>query len=225
MPEAVQLMGSNNDILRSMAKALEEFDRPGCVAAAEEALAQGLDPVEAIAVLRGTIENIGNQFKNGEIFLPELVGAGGAMEGAMGILNAEILKRGAQRETLGVVVIGTVQGDLHTIGKGMVATLLTAEGFSVHDIGIDIPAEKFVAEVHKYKADILAMSALLSTTAREQGNVISVLEETGLRDKVKVMVGGGAVTKEFAASIGADGYAPSAPLAVDLAKKMMGIGG
>ena len=170
------------------------------MAAAEEAITRGLDPVEAINVLKGTIENIGNQFKNGDIFLPELVGAGDAMEGAMEILNAEILKRGSKRETLGVVVIGTVLGDLHTIGKGMVSTLLTAEGFSVHDIGIDVPADKFVAEVRKYKADILAMSALLSTTAREQGNVINVLEENGLRDKVKVMVGGGAVTKEFAST-------------------------
>lgn len=218
------MMGTNNDILQSIGQALDDFDKQKCMALAEQAVEQGLDPVGLIAVLRGRIETIGNKFKAGEIFLPELVGAGAAMEGAMKVLNAEILKQGTQRETLGVVVIGTVYGDLHTIGKGMVATLLTAGGFAVHDIGINITTEQFLEAIQKYEADILAMSALLSTTAREQQTVIKALEENGLRSKIKIMVGGGAVTDEFATKIGADGYAPSAPLAVELAKELMGIG-
>ena len=216
-------MGNNNEILLKIAEALIGFDKKACIALAKQAIEQGVDPVEVISVLRNRIEIIGNQFKNNEIFLPELVGAGAAMEGAMGILNDEILRRGTKRETLGVVVIGTVYGDLHTIGKGMVSTLLMAEGFEVNDIGINVPAEKFLEEIDKHQASILAMSSLLTTTAPEQEKVIRALEEQGWRDKVKVMVGGGAVTKEFAARIGADGYAPSAPLAVDLAKELMGI--
>jgi len=214
-------MKNEHELLQDLSQSLEDFDRQRCEALAQEAIAQGLDPVTAINALKETVESIGHRFSTGEIFLPELVGAGNAMEGAMNILNAEILKRGAQQESLGVVVIGTVFGDLHTIGKGMVGTLLTAAGFAVHDIGINIPAERFIAEVQRHNADILAMSALLSTTAREQKTVIDALEEAGLREKVKVMVGGGAVTNQFAESIGADGYAPSAPLAVNLAKKLL----
>jgi corrinoid protein of di/trimethylamine methyltransferase len=214
-------MKNEHELLQDLKKSLENFDRQRCEALAQEAIEQGLDPVKAIDVLKDTVELIGHRFSSGEIFLPELVGAGNAMEGAMNILNAEILKRGAKQKSLGVVVIGTVFGDLHTIGKGMVGTLLTAAGFAVHDIGINIPAKRFISEIQSYNADILAMSALLSTTAREQKTVIVALEEAGLREKIKVMVGGGAVTNQFAESIGADGYAPSAPLAVNLAKKLL----
>lgn len=218
-------MITKEELLINIGAALTAFDKKACVSLAEQSIELGIDPVEVIAVLRDRIEVIGNQFKNNEIFLPELVGAGSSMEGAMEILNAEILRRGSRQETLGVVVIGTVFGDLHTIGKGMVSTLLMAEGFEVNDIGINVPAEKFLEAIDQYQASILAMSSLLTTTAPEQQKVIRAIEEQGWRDRVKIMVGGGAVTQEFAERIGADGYAPSAPLAVDLAKELMGFKG
>lgn len=144
------------------------------------------------------------------------------MKKAMPIVEEEISRLGREYRTLGVVVIGTVRGDLHDIGKTMVATMLTAEGFTVHDLGIDVGAEEFVAGTKKHKADIVAMSALLTTTAPEQRKVIEMLVAQGLRDKVKVMVGGGAITEAFAESVGADGYDPTAPGAAKLARKLLG---
>ncbi len=126
-----------------------------------------------------------------------------------------------ERESAGTVVLGTVYGDIHSIGKTMVGSLLTADGFVVYDIGIDIPAEKFVEEVTTKQPDILAMSSLLTTTAPEQRKVISILKEAGLRDKVKIMVGGGAITQEFADEIGADGFETTAPGAAKLARKLV----
>jgi methylmalonyl-CoA mutase cobalamin-binding domain/chain len=135
----------------------------------------------------------------------------------------EFKKKGKKVESLGKVVIGTVYGDIHSIGKTMVATLLTAEGFTVRDIGINVPASDFVKVVEEEAIHIIAMSALLTTTAPEQNRVIDLLKMKGLRDKVKVMVGGGAITKEFADSIGADGYSGTAPGAVKLAKNLLQI--
>jgi len=123
---------------------------------------------------------------------------------------------------LGIIVIGTVYGDIHTIGKTMVATLLIAEGFIVNDLGINVTSEHFVEGIKKYKADILAMSALMTTTAPEQRKVIETLKKDGLRDRVKIMIGGGAITQEFTNSIGADGYDPTAPGAVKLARRLIG---
>lgn len=143
------------------------------------------------------------------------------MEAGMSILNDEMLKRGIERRSLGRIVIGTVFGDIHTIGKTMVSTLLAAQGFTVYDLGINVKKEEFIGGVKEYDADILAMSALLTITAREQKVVIEALKEEGLRGRVKVMVGGGAINEGFAKRIGADGYAPSAPLAVELAKSLI----
>ena len=155
------------------------------------------------------------------IFLPELISSSDTMQFIVPKLEEEILKSGKKREVLGRIVIGTVLGDLHTIGKQMVSTLLRANGFEVIDLGIDISAEKFIAAIKKNEADILAMSALLTTTAYEQKNVMEVLEKENLRDSVKVMVGGGAVTKDFADNISADGYDSTAPGAVKLALELI----
>ena len=140
----------------------------------------------------------------------------------MPILEEELKKTGAKRKVLGTVVAGTVFGDIHSIGKSMVCTLLVAGGFEVHDLGVNIKAEEFLEAMEKYQADILAMSALLTMTAPEQRKVIAALKEKGIREKVKVMVGGGAITAEFAESIGADGYDPTAPGAVELARRLVG---
>ena len=133
----------------------------------------------------------------------------------------EIKNSGQKIKSLGIVVLGTVLGDVHSIGKQMVGTMLQAEGFTVHDIGIDVSAEKFINAIKIYDADILAMSALLTTTAFEQKKVMSTLVKEGLREKIKIMVGGGAVTEDFAKSIGADGYDPTAPGAAKLARKLI----
>jgi methanogenic corrinoid protein MtbC1 len=144
------------------------------------------------------------------------------MQSAMPIIEEAIMARGIKRESPGAVVIGTVSGDIHTIGKSIVASLLTAAGFEVYDLGIDVPVEKFIAAIRDYRPDILAMSALLTTTAPEAGKVIDALEGEGLRDGLKVMVGGGAMTERLAKDIGADGYAPVAPGAVTLAASWLG---
>jgi methanogenic corrinoid protein MtbC1 len=144
------------------------------------------------------------------------------MTSATPIIEEEIKRRGTKRESLGTVVIGTVYGDIHSIGKTMVAVLLTADGFVVNDLGINVTAENFVEGVKRYSPDILAMSALMTMTAPEQKKVIATLKKEGLRDKVKIMVGGGAITQEFADSIGADGYDPTAPGALKLARRLIG---
>jgi len=130
--------------------------------------------------------------------------------------------RRAVQEKIDPIVIGTVYGDIHSIGKTMVATLLTANGFVVNDLGINVTAENFVEGIKKYNANILAMSSLMTTTAPEQRKVIETLKEEGIRDKVKIMVGGGAITQGFADSIGADGYDPTAAGAVKLASSLIG---
>jgi len=181
-----------------------------------------MDPVKATDALITAIREVGNAFGRGELWLPDLMGAAEAMQSAMPILEEEITKKGLKRESLGTVVIGTVYGDIHNIGKAMVSTLLTADGFTVHDLGINITAENFVEGIKKYNADILAMSSLMTTTAPEQRKVIETLKKESLRDRVKIMVGGGAITQQFADSIGADGYEPTAPGAVKLARRLIG---
>ncbi|MEM2843736.1 MAG: cobalamin-dependent protein, partial [Candidatus Bathyarchaeia archaeon] len=152
----------------------------------------------------------------------DLVGAANAMQSAMSIIEEEIKRRGGKKESLGTVVIGTVYGDIHDIGKNMVVAFLLAEGFEVYDLGVNVSAEEFIEAVKRHKADILAMSALMTTTAPEQKKVIEMLKKENLRDKVKVIVGGAAITEEFAQEIEADGYESTAVRAAKLAKKLIG---
>ncbi len=211
------------DILNSLKKAILEYDEDEAANCARKVVEEGIDPVEAMNAMTVAIRQVGDGFGSGELFLPDLVGAADAMSAATPILEEEISRSGASRESLGIIVIGTVYGDIHTIGKTMVATLLSAEGFQVIDLGINVTAEGFIEGVKKHNANILAMSALLTTTAPEQRKVIDRLNKEGIRDKVKVIVGGGAITQEFADSIGADGYDPTAPGSVKLARKLIGI--
>lgn len=187
-----------------------------------EALAEGLTPSEITDVLIEAIRDIGEGFEKGDMFLPDMIGAADTMQNALPVLQEAYETSGTSRESLGVAVIGTVAGDIHTIGKGMVTAMLVAEGFDVHDIGIDIPTEKFVAVVKQLKPDVLAMSALLSSTAPEAQKVIEALKKEGIRDSVKIIVGGGAVTEAFANAIGADGYDDTAPGAAVVARKLLG---
>ena len=210
------------ETLENLKRAVIEYDTEAAASWARKAVETKVDPLRALDVLTGAIRQVGDGFGRGELWLPDLVGAADAMQAAMPILEEELRRTGAKREALGTVVAGAVFGDIHSIGKSMVCTLLIAGGFEVHDLGVNIKAEEFLEAIEKYKADILAMSALLTTTAVEQRKVIDTLKEKGIRGKVKVMVGGGAITAAFAESIGADGYDPTAPGAVELAKRLVG---
>ncbi len=209
-------------ILENLRKAIQTYDNNLALESAKKAVELGIDPLEALDVMTVAIREIGDAFGRGELWLPDLVGASDAMQSAVPILEEEIKRRGENREALGIVVVGTVFGDIHSIGKTMVSTLLTAAGFEVHDLGVNVHAKKFVDAIKEYNANILAMSALMTTTCVEQENVIKTLINEGIRDRVKIMVGGAAVTEEFAETIGADGYDSTAPGAVELAKKLIG---
>jgi len=214
---------SSNEILQNLKKAVAEYDTDEAAIWARKALEEKINPIEALNALTEEIREVGDAFGRRELWLPELVGAADAMQAAMPILEEEIRKRRIEieKKSLGTIVAGTVYGDIHSIGKTIICTLLTAYGFSVHDLGTNITAEEFIKAIKDYKADILAMSALLTTTATEQRNVINTLKEAMLRDKVKVMVGGAAVTREFAESIEADGYEATAIAAVKLAMRLV----
>lgn len=211
------------DILDNLKKAVFEYDRQLAARSAVEAVEKGIDPIEAMNVMTTAIREIGLAFGKGELWLPELVGASDAMQGATPILEEEMKRKGRHRESLGMVVAGTVFGDIHSIGKTMVTTLLTAAGFRIEDLGINVKAEEFSTAVKKHDADLLVMSALMTTTMTEQEKVIEALKKEGTREKVKVMVGGAAVTDEFAESIGADGYDPTAPGAAELARRLLAV--
>jgi corrinoid protein of di/trimethylamine methyltransferase len=212
----------SQEILENLKKTIAEYDTERAADLARKAVAENIDPVEAVDALITAIREVGDGFGRGELWLPDLMGAAEAMQSAMPILEEEITRKGLKRESAGIVVIGTVYGDIHDIGKTMVGTLLTAAGFSVYDIGVNKTIAEFLAAVKKHKPNILAMSALLTMTAPEQQKIIETLKEEGLRDKVKIMVGGGAITQEFASEIKADGYDATAPGAVDLARKLLG---
>lgn len=210
------------ETLENLKRAVVEYDTEAAASWARKIVEEKVDPIKALDALTETIKQVGDRFGRGELWLPDLVGAADAMQAAMPIIEEELKRTGAKRETMGTVVAGTVFGDIHSIGKSMVCTLLVAGGFEVHDLGVNIKAEEFLEAMEKYQADILAMSALLTTTAAEQKKVIDTLKEKDIREKVKVMVGGGAITAEFAESIGADGYDPTAPGAVELARRLVG---
>jgi len=189
---------------------------------AQEALASGIPPLDAInnGYVRG-MHDVGEQFARGEMFLPDMMASAEAMRAAMAVLEPELAKLGAERPMAGVVVLGTTKGDIHEIGKILVGTLLTAHGFRVHDLGVDVPGEKFADKARELGADIVGVSALLTTTMRNQKCVIESLEKAGLRSQVKVMVGGAPVSRKWAEEIGADGYAKDAMSAVVLARQLM----
>ncbi|UCB45833.1 MAG: cobalamin-dependent protein [Spirochaetota bacterium] len=208
--------------IETLRKAIQEYNSGLALKTAQEIVDQKIDPLVAINAMTETIREIGEAFGQGKLWLPDLVGASDAMQAALPVLDEEIQRRGEHRDTRGVVIVGAVFGDIHSIGKTMVAALLTASGFQVEDLGVNIQSEQFIEAIKSHNADILAMSALMTTTIAEQKKVIEVLKETGLREKVKVMVGGAAVTEEFAKDIGADGYDPTAPGAVELAMKLIG---
>jgi len=211
------------DYIQRLKNLVTEFNIDNAEAVAKEAILNGTDPIAASAALTDAIREVGDAFGRGDLFLPDLVCASEVLKKAFPVINEAIDKKGLSQESLGKVVIGTVFGDIHSIGKGMVATLLYAAGFKVIDLGINVKSEDFLKAVKEEHADVLAMSALLTTTAMEQKNVIKGLKDAGIRDKVKVIVGGSPINQDFADSIGADGYGSTAPEGVKVIKKLLGI--
>jgi len=189
---------------------------------AQQALANGVDPLDAVNQgFAAGITFAGEQFGCGEMFLPDLLASAEAMKAAISVLEPAMLKQGSHRETLGKVVMGTAKGDIHDIGKNLVATILSASGFQIFDLGTSVAPEQFIAKVKEVDADIVGISALLTTTMAGQKAVIEALDRNGLRPRVKAIIGGAAVTSKWAAEIGADGYSRNAIDALELAKNLM----
>ena len=213
----------DTELFQAMAQSVingeaEEADRT-----ARQAVERGVDLLEAIneGFVVG-MNHVGERFSQHEMFIPDLIMAGEAMKAALGVLEQELAKSGAARKTLGTVVLGTVRGDIHEIGKSLVGTMLSANGFRVYDLGVDVPVRAFVDTIVEVDADIVGMSSLLTTTMAYQRDVILALKGQGLFPRVKVMVGGAPVTTAWAEEIGASGYGEDAAAAVALAKRLMG---
>jgi corrinoid protein of di/trimethylamine methyltransferase len=211
------------ELFREMAQTIIDGDPEAAEALARRVLAEGIDPLEAInkGFVAG-VNTVGDAFGCGDAFLPDLVLAGEAMKAVVAVLDPELARRGTQRQTLGNVVVGTVKGDIHDIGKTLVATMLSASGFQVYDLGVDVPPERFAQKAREVSAAIVGVSALLTTTMVNQKSVIEALDDIGLRPQVKVMVGGAPVTRTWAQQIGADGYSEDAIGAVTEAKRILG---
>jgi corrinoid protein of di/trimethylamine methyltransferase len=211
------------DIFAEIATSLVECKPDLTETLTEGALQAGVEPLAIInqGLVPG-METVGEKFQSGEYFLPQMVIAANAMQQAMDLLEPELHARQQVVETAGTMVIGTVKGDIHEIGKSLVATMMSANGFRVYDVGVDVSAATFVDKVRETEANLLGLSALLTTTMTAQREVIQALEEAGIRDRVKVMVGGAPVTQEWAESIGADGYAEDVVGAVQLGKRLIG---
>lgn len=186
----------------------------------EQALTENASPRDLLdkAFIPG-MAVIGERFKKGECFVPEVLIAAKAMHAGMGLVKPLIAK--GNEEYSGKVVIGTVRGDMHDIGKNLVAMMLEGAGFQVIDLGVDVPVTKFVETIQNDSPNVVALSALLTTTMLSMKDVIAGIEQAGLRDKVKIIIGGAPVTQKYAEQIGADGYSSDAPGAVDIAKTLL----
>ena len=214
---------SEGSLLQKLRGVIVSGDYEVAAKAAEEAVRGGIDPIEAMSELRKAMKELGDAFGKGELFLTNLMMGAEAMKAIMEVLRPELLKWKRPTKTLGKIVIGTVQGDIHDIGKSIVGTMLFASGFEVVDLGIDVPDEVFVKKVQEIKPDVLGLSALMTTTKMKQKDVVSLLDGHNLRDEVKIIVGGAAASDEWAREIGADAYAPDAVAAVATVKELLGI--
>jgi len=214
------------DLYKEMAQSIIDGDSDLAIELARKSIELNMHPLETIT--KGFVigvNYIGDQFGAGEAFLPELVMAGEAMKAAVAVLEPELLKLGEAREMLGRVVLATVEGDIHEIGKTLVGTMLSASGFEVVDLGVDQPAANIISKALEINADIIGMSALLTTTMVRQREVIEELDKEGLRPRIKVMVGGAPITRDWVAKIKADGYSEDAIGAVKIAKELVGKAG
>jgi corrinoid protein of di/trimethylamine methyltransferase len=215
----------SDELFAKMAQAIIDGEAEDAAALAQEGLDAGIAPGDILdkGFVKG-IEEVGDLFAKGEFFLPELVQGAEAMKAAVAVLQPAIDAAGGGRQTLGVALAGTVAGDIHEIGKTIVCSMMSAAGFTVTDIGCDVPVEAFIAKTREIKPDLLLLSALLTTTMPNQAKTIEALKEAGLREGVKVMIGGAPTTRAWADEIGADGYAEDAIEAVATAKGLLGAG-
>lgn len=206
------------ELMQEIAEFLQKGRAKNVKALVEQALAEGVDPKEILndGLLAGMMV-IGGKFKRNEVFVPEVLVAARALNAGLAILEPKLVESGV--EPVGRAVIGTVEGDLHDIGKNLVAMMLKGAGFEVHDIGVDVSPEKFIETAETEKADIICMSALLTTTMTNMQRVIEELKVRGLRDKYIVMVGGAPLNESFAEKIGADYFTPDAATAAEVAKQ------
>ena len=212
------------DLFQKMAQSILDGDSENAVALAKQAIVIGMDPLDAIT--KGFVlgvNKVGENFASGQAFLPELVMAGEAMKAAVTTLEPEMARRGTARQVLGKVVLATVEGDIHEIGKTLVGTMLSASGFQVYDLGVDVSSAKIIEKVKEVDADLVGLSALLTTTMVKQKEVVDELDKLGLRKKTKVMVGGAPVTRDWVQKIEADGYSEDAIGTVGLAKRLLGL--
>ena len=213
----------HEELFKKMAQSIIDGDSDASVALAKESIATGVPPLQAITdgFVVG-VNTVGAAFGRGDAFLPELVMAGEAMKAAVATLNPELKRQGTERKMLGKVVLATVEGDIHEIGKTLVGTMLSSSGFEVFDLGVDASPNKIIGKALEVDADIIGMSALLTTTMVKQKEVIETLEKEGLRGRFKVMVGGAPITRDWFKAIKADGYSEDAIGAVNVAKQLMG---
>jgi 5-methyltetrahydrofolate--homocysteine methyltransferase len=206
--------------LTRLTDAILTGDAKGAVAIAKEALDENVDPQELVnKYMIPAMDEMGRRFETGDCFVPELLISARAMKAALELIRPLLAASGA--EPLGRVVIGTVKGDLHDIGKNLVASMLEGAGFAVADLGVDVPPEKFIAEIREKEAQLVALSTLLTTTMPNMKTIIEELSKAGVRERVKVIVGGAPVTQRFADEIGADGYSDNANGAVGLARRLV----
>jgi trimethylamine corrinoid protein len=210
--------------LDDLVNSVQTFDPDKVMEATNNALKAGIDPLKIIedGLTKG-LRIVGKKFEDGELFLMHLVAAAEASKKALNeLIEPRLAQSKEERKSLGKVVIGTVAGDIHDIGKNIVASMLFAAGFEVHDIGKDIPVDQFINKSREVNANIVASSALLSTTMPVQRDIVKSLVGQGMRDKVRIMVGGAPVTENWAKEIGADGYAENAIEAVNVTKRLVG---
>jgi corrinoid protein of di/trimethylamine methyltransferase len=214
----------SEELYKAMAQAVIDGEDEEAASLAQAALDEGLAPLDAINHgFTPGMDLVGELYSTGEYFLPDLILGGEAMKAALAVLEPELTASGQARDVLGRVVLGTVKGDIHEIGKALVGSMLAANGFEVYDLGIDIETSEFVAKAREFDADIVALSALLTTTMLHQKDVVEHMAEAGLRGRVKVLVGGSPVTRGWADQIGAEGFAEDAASAVVEAKRLMSL--
>lgn len=210
-------MSNNDQIFTDISNAVLDLDKERTLELTRRVLDQKIDPVEAIEQgLAKAMQILGERFEKRELFIAELAYAASAVEESISLLEPEILKQKKERSKTRKVIIGTVEGDIHSLGKNLVRTMLMTAGFEVIDLGTDVPVQEFIKQVDTIRPEIVSLSALMTTTMLNQQKVITALEKNGLRAGVKVIIGGAPVTNKFAQEIGADGYAENASAAVRL---------
>ena len=210
-------------VLQELYNSVANYDEEAAEAAAKKAIQAEIDPYQAIVEgLTPAINEVGVKFQNGEIFLPHLVMAGDAMTAAVKILEEKIPREELESTIKGRIVLGTVKGDVHSIGKNIVGIMLTCAGYKVHDLGIDVDPSKFIDEAEKVNADIIAVSALMTFTAHNMATIHEYMTVEGIRENYKLIFGGGPLTEEWAKEMGADAYALDATMVVKVVNQMMG---